>query len=881
MKREIGTNFIHYIRKQSSKELIIISSDEEDIDIVGEPSVDYRQRPSLSQPDNHLAKKRKLKDTIVIPDIQQEELNKSAPHSEDVFEDYSLNCEKLFEKQRISFIAMLDQVSQTYSMNNRFTLLEIDDKLKVKTERSSSLTTENEIIQVSKKEEDTMRMCREDSIQENIEHLRVPSISHQHTQKSLTLKGQEHLILEQPYKQPIPVHLDSIIPQSAHKNLSLQPDLQQSPTLDSLQLQNFKSKKEQELSLQYISDIPNIEPSTNIPTTVRINTFIHNQAEEKKSSIPNTLSTEELLSMLETYMLTLNGEAVIANEESLFSSRPAPRRAQRGTEIKELTVSTTNNYRELQKPYTPNKVWFNSTWEDWAQLNQGDILHVPFSKEEADLIKYHVQKHLARPARCQVDFWIYLSSMLPGRTRLDCLWFWIDLESGIPFAHTENVMVTKYKSIPRHKSRYGLLQKRRGNGYIVRHAMKQYQWTNMSKENQMSGGSGDAISVTIFQDESRDIRVAAGSLCDENVQYNMPGNLRLWNSTTKHTHTLYGHQTETPQAQQQNIWRTVADIKVSNEGGLFFSGSHDGTTKVWKQGTGRLVSTLQFHCKPVNQLAVDYWTSGNVLASCSNDGTATIWNIGESGKSGDGSICELDAPFYKDPAVECLEFGHHASKNCLFLGIYNRDTDHTGYKVHAFDSVTCRPLRHFGSILGGVSALSISSSGRYIVSGNYNRYDNLSGDKHLHLHDMSNAGTSIKFFTGHQDVNVVSISPCERFIASGSADKEVGEVAIFDIRFHTKTLHKLVHDQSKLNQSLIAPDSSIGIGGMYWMSDSRMVVTGGGDSSVKIWNVEGETKLIKTYQTTNSITSLDVNEDCMTIVAGAAGADGIVHIWQP
>lgn len=88
---------------------------------------------------------------------------------------------------------------------------------------------------------------------------------------------------------------------------------------------------------------------------------------------------------------------------------------------------------------------------------------------------------------------------------------------------------------------------------------------------------------------------------------------------------------------------------------------------------------LEFHCKPVNQLAVDYWTPGNILASCSNDGTATIWNIGESGKSGQGSICELDAPFYKDPAVECLEFGHHASKNHLFLGIYNRAVEHTGY----------------------------------------------------------------------------------------------------------------------------------------------------------------------------------------------------------
>lgn len=81
----------------------------------------------------------------------------------------------------------------------------------------------------------------------------------------------------------------------------------------------------------------------------------------------------------------------------------------------------------------------------------------------------------------------------------------------------------------------------------------------------------------------------------------------------------------------------------------------------------------------MNQLAVNYWTAGNILASCSNDGTATIWRIGSSGKTGQGSICELDAPFYRNPAVECLEFGHHATHNLLFLGIYNREIEHTGY----------------------------------------------------------------------------------------------------------------------------------------------------------------------------------------------------------
>lgn len=99
---------------------------------------------------------------------------------------------------------------------------------------------------------------------------------------------------------------------------------------------------------------------------------------------------------------------------------------------------------------------------------------------------------------------------------------------------------------------------------------------------------GGGASIHLFGS----VRVASGALCDENVQYNMPGNLRLWDSATKNTNTLAGHHSVIPQP-QQTIWRTVADIKVSHEGDLFFSGSHDGTTKVWKQSTGRLMSTLR------------------------------------------------------------------------------------------------------------------------------------------------------------------------------------------------------------------------------------------------------------------------------------------------
>ncbi|KAG1464294.1 hypothetical protein G6F46_001194 [Rhizopus delemar] len=810
MENGDNNNFISYVKKQKPVDFIVISSDEEDNDDQNvQQQEQLSSQSSPSSPEEQQSKKRKIEHYIESIKLDNSEEGKTSPKT---FDDlYSLSCEDIFEKQRISFLATLDQVSKAYSINSQQSLLTVTATL-----NSEDIKTETETLMVNKPD---------------LEIIALDTACNSPSSTASTL-GEDN-----------------------------------NPELP---------------ALYNIPNIPSVESTMDIPNSIRINTLSQTPTKNQTCIIPNNLSTKELLNMLEIYMFSLTSEPTTLDPATTLSSRSMFRRAARTHEANNselLQKAYPSAKVETQKPYTPNKVWFNSTWEDWAQLDPGDVLHVPFSKEEIHVLEYHVNKHVARGGKNLVDFWIYVSSMLPGRTRLDCKWFWIDYTSGLALAHTNPVMIRHYKRTLASKNRNNLLKQRHRNGYMVRHIMKQLHWENMTKESTIPGGSGDAITVAVFKDDIQGVRVAAGSLCDENVQYNMPGNLRLWDSASKKANVLFGHQTESSETQQA-IWRTVADVKVSHEGDLFFSGSHDGTTKVWRQSTGRLVSTLQYHCKPVNQLAVSYWTPGNVLASCSNDGTATIWNIGVSGKTGEGAICELDAPFYKNPAVECLEFGHHATHDLLFLGIYNRDVEHTGY-IQAFDANTCQPVKLFDSMHGGVSAMTVSSSGQYIASGNYNRYDNLSGDKHLHLHDVRLNDVAKMFFTGHKDVNVVAISPCETFVASGSADKEKGEVVIFDVRFHTKPLHRLVHDQSTLNQSLIAPDSSIGIGGLHWMSDSRMVVTGGGDSTVKIWNIEGETKLVKAYPTTNCVTSLFVNEECMTIAAGVAGADGIVHVWQP
>ncbi|KAI8981927.1 WD40-repeat-containing domain protein [Mycotypha africana] len=444
------------------------------------------------------------------------------------------------------------------------------------------------------------------------------------------------------------------------------------------------------------------------------------------------------------------------------------------------------------RPYVPTRVFYNSTWEDWAQLESGDILHYPFTPQEIETLEKYRSRHNKKLARTGVDKWDFIAEQLPGRTPLDCKCFYRDYRDGIHQTFNQAIMVKRREVPLRQKSNYAWVRERTMTGRMRTTLTKKYCWKNLKKEEKIDGGSGDVIALAIFNNPTKGLKIAAGSVCDENPEYNMPGNLRLWELKTASFKTLKGHQSISRSGEA--IWRTVTDVKASKDKTLLFSASHDGSANIWKARSGRLRSTLKFHSKPINQIAINYSTDDNVMATCSNDGTATVWTVDRKGKSGSGVICELKNTTDHDPRVDCVEFGHHETNNTLFLGVNTGNIEHPGY-VEAYDIITGKSKMRFQDMHGSISTLAVSSDGRFIASGNYSRYDNLSGDKHLHLHDARQQREPLKFLTNHADVNVVSISPCDKYVASGNADKIDGQVVLFDIRKPNKKLYTFKHDR--------------------------------------------------------------------------------------
>lgn len=98
------------------------------------------------------------------------------------------------------------------------------------------------------------------------------------------------------------------------------------------------------------------------------------------------------------------------------------------------------------RPYVPNRVWYNSTWEDWAQLDVGDVLHIPFNDQEAEILKTAVDKQSikkSRSGRELVDFWQYVSSLLPGRSHIDCKCFWTDYMDGNNHLYNKTIVIAR------------------------------------------------------------------------------------------------------------------------------------------------------------------------------------------------------------------------------------------------------------------------------------------------------------------------------------------------------------------------------------------------------------------------------------------------------
>ncbi|ORZ23145.1 WD40-repeat-containing domain protein [Absidia repens] len=456
----------------------------------------------------------------------------------------------------------------------------------------------------------------------------------------------------------------------------------------------------------------------------------------------------------------------------------------------------------LQRPYVPVAVWQGSNWEDWAQFAPGELIHVPFTEDEDFVVNKMAQKLTERKRKVNSKSlpydsiaWSQAPILLPGRESQDCCFRYMDIMESKNHLFQKPQLVTRVKIPSKAVQNYhDLLTSRQISGKVCMNKHHSVVWMNMSTEVTIGGGSGDASCILLEGDArtTDSLQLIAGSVCDDNQSYNMEGNLREWKSSTGKIEQLKGHfiETDTSDGGTQVSWRTVHDIKTSNDKKLIFSASRDRNAKIWSRETRKLLSTLVCHGGPVHQIAVKPGDE-NIIATGSADGSGVIWKITKGGKNGQGEVCATEMVDDLDHcSVECLEFGHGASDQKLFMGYRTEISDNLGW-ITAFDARTADPLYNIRDMRGSVGCMAISQSGKHILSGN----DSVDGgDQMLHVNDVITGKSILKARTGHLDVNCVAFSRCDNYIASGSVNNQI---SIYDMRKPSRPVYEFLHD-SKL-----------------------------------------------------------------------------------
>ena len=162
-----------------------------------------------------------------------------------------------------------------------------------------------------------------------------------------------------------------------------------------------------------------------------------------------------------------------------------------------------------------------------------------------------------------------------------------------------------------------------------------------------------------------------------------------------------------------------------------------------------------------------------------------------------------------------------------------------------------------------------------------------SQDRTIKMWDVSNVSTiprndeiepvrckSLTTFIAHdKDINSLDVSPDDRLLASGSQDRTV---KIFKITYVASSGKNATRGELQLAGT--CKGHKRGVWTVRFSTTERILATGSGDKTVKLWNMD-DFSCVKTFEGhTNSVLRVDFVNMGMQLVSSAS--DGLVKLWN-
>jgi WD40 repeat protein len=275
-------------------------------------------------------------------------------------------------------------------------------------------------------------------------------------------------------------------------------------------------------------------------------------------------------------------------------------------------------------------------------------------------------------------------------------------------------------------------------------------------------------------------------------------------------------------------------VALSPDGKTIFSGSWDGTIRLWDTDGYLQGQPFTGHDDEVNSAA--FSPDGKTIVSGSDDKTIGLWNT--SGK----------------PIGQPLK-GHESGVSSVAWSPDGKTIVSGSYDgMIRLWKTSGEPIgKPFKGDQGSVYSVAWSPDGKIIVSGSY--------DKTIRLWKTS--GESIgEPFKGHQGVvSSVAFSPDGKTIVSGSWDKTI---RLWDTSGNSRGKPFKGH-KTEVYSALFSPDG-------------KKIVSGSADNTIRLWDLSGKTIEKPFRGHTNSIRSVKFSPDGKTIASGSD--DNTIRLWD-
>ena len=285
---------------------------------------------------------------------------------------------------------------------------------------------------------------------------------------------------------------------------------------------------------------------------------------------------------------------------------------------------------------------------------------------------------------------------------------------------------------------------------------------------------------------------------------------------------------------------SVNSVAFDPSGQWIATASTDHTVKLWDVGTGREVRTMEGHNRSVQ--AVAFRPDGIWLASASQDGTMKIWDVSS------GRLIRT-IPLGKN-YPNAIAFSPDG--RLLATGGYGKD-------IQVWDLVEDRIAQTIkvpdyelngNEMTDAVYSLMFGPDSRRLISGLGNA---------TVIWDVK---TGRALLTSHQDFDAhkATISPDGRYLAA-YGDKKI---ALLDSKTGA-LLHTLTGHGSSVTSVCFSPDS-------------RSLVSGSWDETVRIWDVATGHQTMKVSGENHRINSVACSRDGNYVVSG--GEDNAARVWD-